>query len=157
MQAGHGLFSWSRSQSWEESMKTYGRWREISAPPERVWDIWSDPTKWNQWNPSVKNMDLDAPFAAGTTGRMVTPSGRTHNVTFHNIQPGKSYELETKVIPGTRFTFHCEITPSATGSTVSQTVRITGPMAFLVGPIAGSGIAKSFEKVLAGLDAKAQV
>jgi len=132
-------------------MATYGRSRDISASPQTVWSVWADPGTWHEWNPSVTRMDLDGPFADGVTGRMHTPSTRPHDVVFHDIDEGHSYEMQTRVIPGTLFHFRCEIAPNAAGSTVRQSVHLTGPMAFLVGPLAGPGIAKSFDKVLDGL------
>jgi Polyketide cyclase / dehydrase and lipid transport len=101
-------------------------------------------------------MDLEGKFAEGVSGRMHTPQGRTHEVSFHNIEEGKSYEMETTVIPGTRFHFKCEVSPSDSGSTISQTVRISGPLAFLLAPLAGPGMAKSFDKVLDGLKQKVE-
>jgi len=137
-------------------MADHGRTRETTASPSRVWSIWPDPTTWSRWNPSVSRMDLDGPFADGTTGRMHTPQGRTHEVTFENIEEGKSYELATSVVPGTRFHFCCEIAANGTGSTLSQTVRMSGPLAFLLGPVMGPGMAKSFDKVLDGLKQEAE-
>jgi len=132
-------------------MADYGRSRETTASPERVWTIWSDPGTWSQWNPSVSKMELDGPFGDGTTGRMHTPEGRTHQIRFEHVQPGSSYEMRTAVIPGTEFHFRCEVAPSGTCSTLSQTVRISGPLAFALAPIMGPGMAKSFDRVLDGL------
>lgn len=144
------------AKSNDDVMRSYGRTRKTSAPAERVWTIWSDPVTWPEWNPSCTAMDLDGKLAEGTTGRMHTPQGRTHDVSFHNIEEGKSYEMDTKVIPGTTFHFRCEVSPADSGSTINQTVRITGPLAFLLAPLAGPGMAKSFDKVLDGLKQKVE-
>ena len=48
---------------------------ETTATSERVWQVWSDTSTWKDWNPNVSEMDMDGPFAVGTTGRMHTRAG----------------------------------------------------------------------------------
>jgi hypothetical protein len=137
-------------------MAAYGQSRKSTASPEQVWSIWSEPSTWQEWNPDVSKMEMDGPFAEGTTGRMHTPSGRVHNITLRSVRPGKGFEVHTKVIPGTAFAFVCEIKPQDGGSEVSQTIRISGPMAPVFGRAAGPRIAASFGPLLEGLTKKAE-
>ena len=101
-------------------------------------------------------MEMDGPFANGTTGVMHTPAGQHHHIQLANIQPGRSFDLETAVLPLTRFTFHCEVVPDAGGSTISQSIGMAGPLAFFFAPMAGERIAASFEPLLKGLADKAE-
>ena len=87
---------------------------------------------------------------------MRTRAGQHHQIELTNIRSGTSFDLETSVIPLTHFTFHCEVVPSSEGSTISQTLKISGPLGFVFGPMAGERIAASFEPLLAGLAAKAE-
>jgi hypothetical protein len=48
----------------------------------------------------------------------------------------------------TIFDFSCEIQPDGNGSTIAQSVAITGPLAFLFGPMIGNEMAKHFVPVL---------
>ena len=132
-------------------MASYGQSRETSASPDRVWAVWSDTATWKNWNPNVKEMEMDGPFAEGTTGRMHTNQGRTHHITLANVQPGKGFDLHTKVIPGTNFTFHCTIEGKPAGSTVSQSIEVKGPLGPIFGPMAGKQIADTFGPLLEGL------
>jgi hypothetical protein len=87
---------------------------------------------------------------------MHTPAGQQHQVSLTNIQPGQSFDLETQAIPLTHFTFHCEVVPGTNGSTISQSLSMTGPLAFIFSPLAGERIAASFEPLLKGLADKAE-
>jgi hypothetical protein len=87
---------------------------------------------------------------------MHTPAGQHHHIQLANIQPGRWFDLQTSVIPLTRFTFHCEVAPNSTGSTISQSLRMSGPLSVIFAPMAGERIAASFEQLLQGLAAKAE-
>ena len=132
-------------------MSEYGRAHDTSATPDMVWTIWSDPATWPAWNPDVESITLDGPFAAGTRGRMRTRSGGQHEITLAEVQPGHAFQLETSVLPLTRFAFRCEVTPAAGGSRISQSLRMRGPLAALFAPLAGNRIAASFGPLLDGL------
>jgi uncharacterized protein YndB with AHSA1/START domain len=137
-------------------MATHGRSLDTTASPGTVWRLWSDPPTWHEWNPNVRRVTLDGPFANGTTGRMETPAGQSHAIEFANIQPERSFELLTSAMPGSRFAFRCEISPRDAGSTISQSIAMTGPLAFLFEPMMGERIAATFEPLLKGLAQKAE-
>jgi uncharacterized protein YndB with AHSA1/START domain len=137
-------------------MATHGRSRQTRASAEAVWKVWSDPMTWHEWNPNVQRMEMNGGFSNGTTGIMHTHSGQHHQVQLTNLQPGHSFDLETSVMPLTRFIFHCEVVANPGGSTVSQSLGMSGALAFLFAPMAGERIAASFEPLLAGLAAKAE-
>ena len=137
-------------------MATHGRSRQTRASAESIWRLWSDPSTWHEWNPNVQRMEMNGPFANGTTGVMHTRAGQHHRVQLGNIQPGRSFDLGTAVIPLTHFTFHCEVVPNPSGSAISQSVTVSGPLAFVFSPLAGDRIAASFEPLLKGLADKAE-
>lgn len=58
--------------------------------------------------------------------------------------------------PLTTFTFTCEIAPNDGGSTIAQNVEISGPLAFIFGPMMGNEMAKHFVPVLDDLAHTAQ-
>jgi uncharacterized protein YndB with AHSA1/START domain len=129
---------------------------ETSASPAAVWKVWSDTTSWPQWNPDVQSMTLDGPFAAGTTGTMKTKQG-TRLVQLAEVVPGRSFRLETTVIPLTRFAFECQVLAGTAGkTTISQAIRVGGPLGGLVGGMMGRQIADTFPTLLQGLARKAE-
>jgi len=131
-------------------MATHERSRETSASPERVWQIWSDPSTWPSWNPDVEAISINGPFQTGTTGAMTTVQG-THDIRLENVVAGQRFDLVTSPAPASTFHFHCEIAPAATGSRISQGVRMTGFLGPVFSLMMGGRIAKSFDPILSGL------
>jgi polyketide cyclase/dehydrase/lipid transport protein len=132
------------------------RSQETKASPQTIWRIWSDVSTWKDWNPNVRSMSLNGPFASGTTGTMVTGQGQ-HPITLEDVTPGKSFRLETTVVPLTRFSFECAITPGGGGTTtISQGIRVKGPLGGIVGPMMGRQVAASFPTLLKGLATTAE-
>jgi len=129
----------------------YQRSKQVLASPDQVWRIWSDVSTWPRWNPDVAAISIDGPFASGTIGTMTTRSGGRHAITLEEVQPGRSFRLETSAVPGARFAFDCEIRPSDPGSVVSQRISMRGPLAPVFSAMMGKRIAESFEPILAGL------
>jgi Polyketide cyclase / dehydrase and lipid transport len=136
-------------------MASYERSRDTSAPSDRVWQIWSDTSTWPQWNPDVRAITLDGPFDTGTTGSMTTGQG-THKIRLESVVAGRSFDLVTSPVPATAFRFHFEITPSGSGSRISQSVSMSGLLAPIFAQMMGNRIAKSFEPILAGLAGAAE-
>jgi len=129
---------------------------DTSAAPEAVWRIWSQPETWSEWNPDVEFVKLDGPLAVGTTGSMRTKRGGTHPIRFEEVNQGRSFQLETPAMPGTKFHFRCEITPRDDGSRLSQSISMSGPLGGLFSAMMGAKIAQSFVPILHGLVAKAE-
>ena len=137
-------------------MATNERSVETAASPQAVWKIWTDTSRWQEWNPDVQSMALNGPFAAGTTGTMKTKQG-TRAVQLTEVVPGKSFQLETTVIPLTRFAFECRVAAGPAGTTtISQAIRVGGPLSGLVGGMMGRQIADTFPALLQGLASKAE-
>jgi hypothetical protein len=130
---------------------------ETSATVEQVWRLWSDPSSWGDWNPDVRELKLNGPFQAGTTGTMYQKSGRVHRITLTNVQPSRSFQLETSPVPLTIFVFTCEVRGDGVSRTViSQSVGMRGPLGPVMGPMSGERVAQSFEPLLRGLARKAE-
>jgi hypothetical protein len=129
---------------------------ETAASPQAAWKIWSDTSTWPAWNADVQSMTLNGPFAVGTTGTMKTKQG-TRAITLTEVIPGKSFRLETTVIPLTRFAFECKVAPGSAGkTTLSQTIVVGGPLGGLVGGMMGKQIADTFPALLEGLARQAE-
>jgi uncharacterized protein YndB with AHSA1/START domain len=131
-------------------MSVHERSLETSAAPERVWEIWSDPATWPAWDPDVRAVSLDGPFASGTTGTMTTGAG-THQIRLENVVAGRSFGLVTSPLPASTFHFHCEVTPADQGSRISQGLTMSGLLGPVFSPLMGGRIAQSFQPILEGL------
>jgi hypothetical protein len=136
--------------------REYGTSVETTAPPDKVWRIWSDMSTWGQWNPNVTTMDWQGGFVSGTTGVMNTPSGQHHKMELVDVQPGRSFALLTSVVPGTRFRFNCRVEPANGKTKVSQTVEVLGPLGPVMGGMLGPQVSKEFSTLLQNLARKAE-
>ncbi|MHB8613184.1 MAG: SRPBCC family protein [Candidatus Dormibacteraceae bacterium] len=144
-------------------MAEYGSSVESSASPERVWRVWSDMSTWGEWNPNVSTMDWKGGFVEGSEGIMNTKGGQHHKMKLAEVQPGRFFALETRVVPGTMFRFNCRVEPVGRGggggggtTRISQMVEIKGPLGPVVQGIMGPQVSKEFPVLLANLARKAE-
>jgi hypothetical protein len=141
----------------EESMaREYGTSVETTASADQVWRIWSDMSTWGAWNPNVSTMDWKGGFVSGSTGMMNTRAGQHHKMQLVDVQPGRSFALETSVVPGTKFRFNCRIEPADGKTRVSQTVEVGGLLGPVMGGMLGPQVARDFGTLLANLAASAE-
>ena len=124
---------------------------ETSASPERVWQVWSDVNRWPGWNPDMKASQLDGPLQLGQTGKIDTRSGGKHDVVVTHFEQGRSFELESTALPGTKMAIRATIAPTGSGSRITQGFEPRGVLAPIVGPMMGGAILKTFNSVLSGL------
>jgi uncharacterized protein YndB with AHSA1/START domain len=136
-------------------MAEYGTSVETTASPDRVWKVWSDMSTWGEWNPNVATMDWTGGFVQGSEGVMNTRAGQHHKMKLAEVQPGRSFVLETRVVPGTVFRFNCRVEPAGGKTKISQTVEVGGPLGFL-GPMLGPQVSKEFGTLLSNLAKKAE-
>jgi uncharacterized protein YndB with AHSA1/START domain len=136
-------------------MSEYGTSVVSTAPADKVWKIWSDTSTWGEWNPNVTTMELNGPFATGSTAIMHTKAGQHHKMRIVDVQAGRGFVLETNVIPGTTFRFNCRVEPVGAEAKISQTVEVKGPLGFLGGML-GPGVSKDFGALLSALAKKAE-
>lgn len=124
---------------------------ETRAAPAEVWRVWSDVNNWPQWNPDMNESRLDGPLKLGMTGMINTKSGGKHDVVVTHFEDGRSFELESTALPGTKMAIRATITPSDGGSRITQGFEPRGLLAPVVGPMMGGMILKTFNSVLNGL------
>lgn len=136
-------------------MAEYGSSVETAASADQVWKVWSDTSTWGEWNPNVTTMEMRGPFQSGTSAVMNTPAGQHHQMQLLDVVPGRSFALETRVIPGTLFRFNCRIDGSGGKTRISQHVEVKGPLGFL-GFMFGPGVSKDFPTLLQNLAKKAE-
>jgi Polyketide cyclase / dehydrase and lipid transport. len=137
-------------------MAEYGTSVVSTAPAERVWKIWSDTSTWGDWNPNVSTMELQGPFASGSTAIMNTKAGQHHKMRVVDVQSGRSFALETNVVPGTTFRFNCSVEPVGVESKISQTVEVKGPLGPILRGVLGPQVSKEFGILLSNLAKKAE-
>ena len=129
---------------------------DTSAPADKVWRVWSDVNSWPQWNPDMKASRLDGAMKLGMTGNIDTRSGGKHDVVVTHYEEGRSFELESTALPGTKMAIRATIAPSGSGTRITQGFEPRGVLAPIVGPMMGGSILKTFNSVLNGLKQKVE-
>src|SRR5437879_740110 len=121
----------AKSRSWlmvvavQATRATEGGVRsELTHRPE------SDPA-WSEWR-------LDGPLKLGAKGMLNTKSGGKHGVVVTQYEEGRSFELESTALPGTKMAIRATIAPNGNGSRITQGFEPRGVLAPLVAPM-GSG------------------
>ncbi len=157
---------------------------ETSADAGALWRHWADMAAWPQWNDGIEAIDVEGPFAVGTTFTMTPPGallapplpggpippdppgGETTPPSPPGDQPIRMRLVEIE--PGTSFTDEMDagdfvvrtehrLEPAAGGLTrIVYRTQITGAAADSVGPELGPQITADFPEVVAALAGRAE-
>ena len=99
----------------------------IAAPPQTVWPILADVERWPEWTASMQNVTrLDAgPLGAGSRVRVAQPKLRPADFTITEWEPNRNFTWASST-PMVWATAGHLVEPSATGSTITLTLRFEG-------------------------------
>ncbi len=119
---------------------------EAGVSPASVWQkAYADAAAWPMWNAEIKRAQLDGPLAEGATAKIVFGTGlrlRFHVVEFED---GQLFTDESR-LPGARMG-HCHLVePTESGSRLTNTIYIEGPLAPLWRRIMGPAAARTLPK-----------
>lgn len=108
---------------------------ETTASTQAVWELWRDVSRWTAWDTSLESVELDGPFATGSSGTMVIPGQPPIAFTLTDVRPGAGFTDETS-IPGALLRFRHVVEPLGGGQArVTHRVEIEGPAAQELGPM----------------------
>ena len=129
---------------------------ETSADRGALWRHWADMAAWPQWNNGIETIDVDGPFAVGTTFVMTPPGDEPIRMRLVEIEPGTSFTDEMDAGDFVVRTEH-RLEPTADGLTrIVYRTQITGEAAGHVGPELGPQITADFPEVVAALAGRAE-
>ncbi|HEV3086816.1 MAG TPA: SRPBCC family protein [Candidatus Elarobacter sp.] len=103
-----------------------------AAPPARVWEVLLDGRRWSLWNHGVAWMTVEGPLAPGTLLTMKPRRGPQTAFRIEAVVPEKLLALVVTFGPVAALRFRWELTPEAGGTTIVQTVGISGPLGGLL-------------------------
>ncbi len=103
-----------------------------AAPPERVWHVLLDGRRWSQWNPGVEWMTVERALEQGGLVTMKPKGGRQTAFRIEGVVPERLLALVVTFGPVAAMRLRCELAPEAGGTTIVQTVGISGPLAGLL-------------------------
>jgi len=129
---------------------------ETSAPTEAVWELYEDVTTWPEWNAAVDKIELDGPFAAGTTGQL-SPAGQGP-LPFRVVtaEQYESYTSETEIADTVTLRLTNALTTLPGGGTrITHRAELVGPAAEYFGQAFGAQLGAGVPKSVAALAALA--
>ena len=140
-------------------MWTYEHSIETAARAETLFDILQDVGRWSEWNAGVERIELDGPFATGTSGVMVIPYLGSLSFRLAWVGEGRGFEDETE-IPGAGVIVRVRhsLEPLAAGGTrITYRATVEGPASGPLGPEIGQAVTADFPAVMAALAGRAEV
>lgn len=131
---------------------------ETTATPDAIFDLFERVDSWNEWNPGVERIDLNGPFASGTTGTMVMPGQESLAFRLVWVEAGRGFEDETEIREAdvvVRVRHSLDVLPEGR-TRITYAATIDGVGADAVGPTIGPAITADFPEVVAALIARAE-
>jgi hypothetical protein len=113
------------------------------AAPAAVWEkAYRDAAAWPLWNRELKRASLDGPLVQGAEARIVFRTGLRLRFRVVEFEDGWLFTDESR-LPGARMGHRHLIEPTATGSRLTNTIYIEGPLAGLWRRVLGPAAARS--------------
>jgi hypothetical protein len=116
---------------------------EAGVTPASVWQqAYADAAAWPKWNAEIKRARLDGPLAQGAKAKIVFGTGlrlRFHVVEF---EEGRLFTDESRLL-GAHMGHRHLVEPTETGSRLTNTIYIEGPLAPLWRRIMGPAAART--------------
>ena len=136
--------------------KAYTVTRTITAPPQVVWDLLTDPSSYQEWNPAV--LSIEGAMSPGGTIRLVSIASpeRTFSLTVVAMQAPVSMVWSDGMPLGLfRGVRTYRLDPAGSGTAFSMTEEFSGPLAGLITK-AIPDLTESFNQFADGLKAAAE-
>jgi len=75
---------------------------DLDVPPERVWELLSDTSRWSAWGPSIVSVEpAAARVEPGLRGRVWTRAGFSLPFEITRVEPGRSWHWRVAGVPAT--------------------------------------------------------
>jgi uncharacterized protein YndB with AHSA1/START domain len=124
---------------------------QTTAAPQAVWRLWTDIEGWPRWNDGIERIEVEGPFAVGTTFTMTPPGDEPIRMRLAEIVPGELFTDEMDAGDFVVRTVH-RLEPESDGRTrIIYRTEISGPAAGQIGPELGPAITADFPDVLGAL------
>jgi hypothetical protein len=129
---------------------------ETAAPPQAVWQLWSDVGRWPEWNADLDRAKLSGPFAAGSTITMFPRGQEPIELRIAEAVELEAFMDEADLGDVVVRTLHRLEPLEDDRVRVIYRIEITGPEADTLGPQVGPEISADFPQVLAALVEQAE-
>lgn len=117
-------------------MWSFEHTESTAATPEQIWAYYADPESAPSWDPLVAKIEINGPFATGTTGTNTSTTGQRVKFILSEVTPYSSY-TEVNPLPLAQLSWTHRITPTSTGCTFTHGVILSGPLSGLYALLLG--------------------
>ena len=121
---------------------------QCDAPVEFAWAFWTDVRNWGI-DADVDSIEIDGPFAAGTSGR--TYSKSSGRLEWRIVEAGSGRGVIEFPVPGAAGRFYWTFEESGDGTRMRQRCTLTGERAAeyvpAIGPALEAGIPAGMQKL----------
>jgi uncharacterized protein YndB with AHSA1/START domain len=116
---------------------------ESKAPPEAVWERYTDVPNWKEWSPDgVEESSLDGEFQVGTKGESKAPHLPKGKFELIEVEPEQGF-VSKATFPGGSLTFEHRLEPSDGGGTrITHKASLDGILSPVWRPVMGRVIEK---------------
>lgn len=129
---------------------------EAEVPPAAIWErAYADAAAWPRWNAEIKRASLDGPLALGARAKIVFGTGLRLRFHVVELEQGRLFTDESH-LPGARMGHRHLVEPTASGSRLTNTIYIEGPLAPLWRRILGPAAARTLPGAQQAIVALAQ-
>jgi len=101
---------------------------EIEVPATSVWErAYADAEAWPVWNAEIKRASLDGPLALGAKAKVAFRTGLRLRFEVVQFEQGRLFTDESR-LPGARMGHRHLVEPTESGSRLTNTIYIEGPL-----------------------------
>jgi NADPH:quinone reductase-like Zn-dependent oxidoreductase len=129
---------------------------ETDADPGAIWGIWSDVTRWPEWNADLERAEISGPFGVGSTVTMFPHQGEPIELQIAEAVEPEMFVDEARLGAVVVRTIHRIDRLESRRIRIVYAVEIRGHEVDMVGPQLGPEISADFPQVLASLVERAQ-
>jgi hypothetical protein len=116
---------------------------DTEATPAAVWKrAYVDAAAWPLWNRELKRATLHGPLAEGARAKIAFRTGLRLRFRVVEFEDGRLFTDEAR-LPGARMGHRHLVEPTATGSRLTNTIYVDGPLAGLWRRILGPAAVRS--------------
>jgi len=138
-------------------VRTFATSIDISAPPQRVWEVMKDVERWHEWTPSVTSIRRlgNSPFCVGARVLIRQPRFPPALWKVTDIDAGRSF-VWVSPGPGFRAVARHSVEPAPAGSRATLSVELRGPLGGLFGRMTKGITERYIALEAAGLKARSE-
>jgi uncharacterized protein YndB with AHSA1/START domain len=107
-----------------------------SAAASAVWALWSDPSRWPEWNDQLESGELEGEFAVGEKLRVKFRRGGRMQFEIVALEPERLLVDEARM-PGARLGHEHRLEPAGEGVEITHRIYVRGALSGLFALLLG--------------------